>query len=248
VQGLRVDANKVKSAVGMVVTTSPSVPLLASIDGGRRQMVLHGEALLDRAIDLADDARRRLRAIPGVGVLDGDQLGAPGFDLTKLVIDVNGLGLTGFAAEALLRERLGVGPEMSDLVGLVCLVTIGDTAESIDRLVAAFATLAADHRGAARSNGAALRSSGAVVAPGEQAMSPRDAFFAPSRAVPPAEAIGEVSAELVIPYPPGIPVLAPGDVISAEKIAYLEAGAANGMYLSGPVDQTLATIRIVDRI
>ncbi|HEU0114626.1 MAG TPA: hypothetical protein VFQ80_08115, partial [Thermomicrobiales bacterium] len=83
-------------------------------------------------------------------------------------------------------------------------------------------------------------------APGEQAMSPREAFFADVRAVPPAAAVGEISAELVIPYPPGIPVLAPGDVISAEKIAYLEAGAANGMYLSGPVDQTLATIRVVD--
>ncbi len=135
---------------------------------------------------------------------------------------------------------------MSDLVGVVCLVTVGDTAASIDRLVDAFAALSAERRGTAEvTNGAALRSSGAIVAPGEQALTPRDAFFAPSRAVPLVGAVGEVSAELVIPYPPGIPVLAPGDVISAEKVDYLRQGAARGIYLSGPIDPTLATIRVV---
>jgi len=95
-------------------------------------------------------------------------------------------------------------------------------------------------------SGADLRSSGAVIAPGIQAMLPREAFFAPSRAIPLRESIGEVSAELVIPYPPGIPVLAPGDVITLEKIEYLSAGVAQGMYISGAADHQLATIRVVD--
>ena len=142
---------------------------------------------------------------------------------------------------------LGVAPESSDLAGVVCLVTIGDTEASVDRLVGAFEQLARERGNDDRLAGAALRSSGAVVAPGVQAMTPRDAFFAPSRAVAPEDAVGEVSAELVIPYPPGIPVLAPGDVITAEKIAFLREGAAQGMYLSGPIDQTLATIRVVAR-
>ena len=77
-------------------------------------------------------------------------------------------------------------------------------------------------------------------------MSPREAFFSPSRAVPLAESIGEVSAELVIPYPPGIPVLAPGDVITTDKLDYLRAGAAQGMYISGAADHHLATIQVVD--
>ena len=77
-------------------------------------------------------------------------------------------------------------------------------------------------------------------------MSPRDAFFARSRAVPLAAAVGEVAAELVIPYPPGIPVLAPGDIIDQVKIDYLRAGAARGMYLSGPADPLLQTIKVVD--
>ena len=78
-------------------------------------------------------------------------------------------------------------------------------------------------------------------------MSPREAFFAPSRVVPLTEAVGAVAAELVIPYPPGIPVLAPGDVVSAEKVEYLRHGAALGMYVSGPADRSLATIRVVRR-
>ena len=239
-----VAADRVRTTVGMVQTTSPSVLILASIDSARRQMALDGETLLERAIALASEARARLQALPGIRVLDADRLGVAAFDLTKLVIDVDGLEMTGYEAEDALRNRFGVGPEMSDLVGVVCLITIGDTPASVDRLVAAFTTLSRErYRGHVRR--ADLRSSGVVVAPGELAMTPRQAFFAPSRAVPLATARGEVSAELVIPYPPGIPVLAPGEIITDEKLAYLREGAAHGMYLSGPADPRLETIRIV---
>jgi lysine decarboxylase len=245
VQGTLVDPDRVRSTVGMAQTTSPSVLILASIDATRRQMALHGEALLEQAIALAGDARRRIQALPGLSVLDAERLGVDAFDLTKLVIDVDGLGITGYAAERALRDRFSVGPEMSDLVGVICLVTIGDTQASIDRLVDAFATLSREHyRGDADRRGS--RSSGAVVAPSTLAMTPREAFFAPSHAVPLEAAIGAVSSELVIPYPPGIPVLAPGETITADKVAYLREGATHGMYLSGPVDPELKTIRVVE--
>ena len=246
VRGDLVDPRRVKTAVGMVQTTSPSVPILASIDACRRQMALAGADLLQRTIELAEAARHRLREIPGVDVLGADRLGMETYDLTKLVIDVHGLGLTGFELEATLRDRFRLQPEMSDLVGCVCLVTIGDSPATIDRLVDAFETIARDRVGGRSSRtGATLRSSGSAIAPGHQALSPRAAFFAPFRAVPLADAVGCVSAELVIPYPPGIPVLAPGDVIDADKIAYLTEGALRGMYLSGPVDSRLETIRVV---
>ena len=247
VQGPRVDLGRLAGAVGMAQTTSPAAFILASIDACRRQMALHGEALLDRTIALAESARRRLQAIPGVSVLDGDALGVPAYDLTKLVIDVHGLGMTGFQLEEVLRGRFSIVPEMSDLSGIVCLITVGDTQESIDRLVAAMRIIAAE-RGIARNGnaGAHLRSSGAVIAPGVQAMSPRDAFFARTRAIPLAEAVGQIAAELVIPYPPGIPVLAPGDVILPEKLEYLAHIAALGMYISGASDHSLQTIKVVD--
>lgn len=239
-----IDLGRIRTTVGMVQTTSPSVLILASIDAARRQMVLEGESLLERTIALAEDARRRLQAIPGVGVLDADQLGVASFDRTKLVVDVDRLGITGYAAEDALRNRFGIGPEMSDLIGLVFLVTIGDTQSSIDRLVDAFVTLS--HERYCGGNGQSqFRSSGAVVVPSQQRLTPRDAFFAPSRAIPLEAAGGEISTELVIPYPPGIPVLAPGEVITDDKVAYLREGAAHGMYLSGPADPSLRTIRVV---
>ncbi len=244
-QGSLTDMERLSTTIDMVNTTSPSVLILASIDATRRQMALRGEALLDRTIRLAEDARRRLQAIPGVGVLDAAQLGVQDFDLTKLVVDVDGLQMTGYEAEDILRNRFAVGPEMSDQIGLVFLVTIADTQQSIDRLVHAFSTMSQErYAGAARRPTA--RSSGAVVAAGDLVMTPRDAFFAVSRAIPLAAAEGEVSAELVLPYPPGIPVLAPGEVITLDKIAYLQEGVAHGQYISGPADPTLATIRVVN--
>jgi arginine/lysine/ornithine decarboxylase len=239
-----VDPDRVRTTIGMVQTTSPSVLVLASIDAARRQMALRGEVMLERTIELAADARRQLQALPGVSVLDADQLGIAGFDLTKLVIDVDGLGMTGYQAEDALRNRFGVGPEMSDLVGVVCLITIGDTEASIRRLVDAFATLSRE-RYSAGTRRAGLRSSGAAVAAAEQAMSPREAFFSPSRAIPLEQASGKISTELVIPYPPGIPVLAPGEVITDEKVAYLDEGIAHGMYISGAADPKLRSIRVV---
>ena len=187
-RGSRVPFGKVEAAVGMSQTTSPAAFILATIDACRRNMALNGRAMLDRTINLANDARERLHAIPGVSVLDESTLGTRHFDQTKLVVDVHGLGLTGFEVEDLLRTNHRINPEMSDTSGIICLITVGDTAASIDRLIAAFESIARDRAGALPSNGhvggAGMRSSGAVIAPGIQAMSPREAFFADARAIP----------------------------------------------------------------
>ncbi len=243
-QGPRVDYARLNTTVGMSQTTSPAAFILASIDAARSQMALRGRQLLNDALDLAHQARERLRVIPGLTVVDGETLGVSRYDPTKFVLDVAGMGITGFEAENALRTRFFINPEASDLVSVVSFVTIGDTRSSIDRLVTAFETLSREHRGRPAID-PHLRSSGSVIRPGIQAMTPRDAFFAKSRAVPLREAAGEVSADLVIPYPPGIPVIAPGDVIEAHKLDYLEHGVRAGFYISGAADQSLATIRIV---
>jgi arginine/lysine/ornithine decarboxylase len=244
-RGARVPAGRVAAAVRLTQTTSPLVPLVASIDACRRQMALGGRQLLDRTLGLAADARRRLSMLPGLRVLDAEalDLGPRRLDPTKLVIDVAGLGLSGLAAERALRERFAIAPEGSDLSSVILFLTIGDTAASVDQLVGGFTALCAER--AVVDAGAPPRSSGAAIGPGTQAMTPRDAFFAPARAVPLARAAGEVAAELVTPYPPGIPVLAPGEVITDDKLDYLAGGRANGMYVCGPADPSLATIRVV---
>jgi lysine decarboxylase len=242
----RLPAGRLEAAVKLTQTTSPLLPLLASVDACRRQMAGNGRMLLDRALELAGTARRRLRRLPGLRLLDADSLGLGPrrFDPTRLVVDVTGLGLTGLAAERVLREEGGLAPEGSDLSSVICLVTLGDSHHSIDRLVGAFTALCARHLPVARP-APAPRSSGSVIAPGPLAMTPRDAFFAPAMAVPLADAAGHVAAELVTPYPPGIPVLAPGEHITVAKLSYLAAVRANGVHLRGPADPTLATIRVV---
>ena len=120
------------------------MPILASLDACRRQMTDDGEDRLERLIGLAFAARRRLAALPGVEVLGGHHFGGAAFDPLRLVIDVRGLGLTGFDAERVLRDGFGVAPAMADLAGVVCVIGLGDTAASVDRLVEAVAALAAE--------------------------------------------------------------------------------------------------------
>jgi lysine decarboxylase len=232
-------------AVKLMQTTSPLMPVLASLDACRRQMALSGLDMMERTIHLAECARHQLQRLPGIGVLDAARLGVPGerYDPTRLVIDVQGLGLTGYVAERVLRERSGVAPEMSDTAGIVCLITVGDTEASIQRLVQAVASLR--HRLGARRTSTYPRVAGEAIAPGVQALTPREAYFAPARDVSLAEAVSEVAAEAVIPYPPGIPVLTPGEVISDVKLACLREGLAAGMHIRGVADAGLKTLCVV---
>lgn len=245
VQGDLVNYGRLGATVGMSQTTSPAAFIYASIDACRSQMALHGREMLERTLGLAADARERLRRIPGLTVVDGQTLGVERYDPTKFILDVAGMGITGFEAEHELRHRFHINPEASDLVSIVLFMTVGDSPETIDRLVCAFETLSQENRGRPPivTN---LRSSGSVIRPGIQVMTPRDAFFAKSRGVPLREAAGLVSADLVIPYPPGIPVIAPGDVIEAHKLEYLEHGVQAGFYISGAADHELKTIRVVE--
>jgi arginine/lysine/ornithine decarboxylase len=134
---------------------------------------------------------------------------------------------------------------MSDLVGIICLVSVGDTAESIDRLVTALETLAREPKQARQRNSALLRSSVAAISPGPQALTPREAHFAAAVTVPLTDAAGRIAGELVVPYPPGIPALTPGEVITAEKVRYLRLVAEAGMHVCGAADPRLGTIRTV---
>jgi arginine/lysine/ornithine decarboxylase len=241
-----IDVERVTMAVRLTQTTSPSMPILAGLDACRQQMVLEGEGLLERAIGLAFAARRRLGALTGISVLGGREFADVSFDPTRLVIDVQGLGMTGFAAEGILRQRFGIAPAMSERAGVVCAITLGDTPQSVDRLVEAFATLGAERRAGEPgqvSHGAwGYR---ALLTPGRQVLSPREAFFARSRTLQLADAIGQIAAELVIPYPPGIPAVVPGELVAAGTVAYLQEGVVNGMHLRGATHPELETMRIV---
>lgn len=246
-QGERVNGGTLGSAVAMTQTTSPLLPLLAAIDATRRQLALHGRQLLNCALYLANDARRRLNDLPGVSVLTpaGADPAAGTYDPTRLVIEVHGLGLTGFEAEQLLRERFAIAPEMSDFLSVVCLITPGDTPDTINRLLAAFATLASEYRRPLTVPRRWTRALGSIMTGGEPALTPREAFYSARRAVPLAHAAGEIAAEMVVPYPPGVPLLLPGETISAEKISYLQEGVRHGIAIRGAADPGLLSVQVV---
>ena len=253
IAGQLVDPARLRAAVAMVQTTSPAAFLYASLDATRRRLALEGEQLLARTLELAERARAALAAIPGLRVLGpeiiADRPGA-GFDRTRLVVDVQGLGLTGLEAKRRLRRDHGIAAEMADLVSVVCLLTLGDTPETIEALVRAFTTLAreqgAQRRDTAVSGLAALlRATGPIVAGAPQVLTPREAFFASTERVPLARAVDRIAAEPITPYPPGIPVVAPGEAIRREVVEFLEAGIAAGMRFNGASDPMLATVLVV---
>lgn len=242
------DLERIHPLVDMVQTTSPSVLIYASLDTNRRLLATQGHALLDRTITLARHLRQALEAIPGLTVLSPEIISnRPGadFDVTRVLVDVAGLGITGFEAEQILRDQHGVHVEMSDLLSVLLLITIGDDEATIQRAIDAFQSLARFPTTDSRFPTAQLRSSGQLLFGGQQACTPRQAFNAPHRAVPPAQAIGQISAESITPYPPGIPLITPGERIRPEVIDYLRQGLQAGMHLSGLSDPTFQTIRIL---
>ncbi|MCO5177298.1 MAG: aminotransferase class I/II-fold pyridoxal phosphate-dependent enzyme [Thermomicrobiales bacterium] len=242
----RIDVARLDTLVDMTQTTSPSALIYASLDASRRQMALEGEALLSRAIHLATELRSSLTRLPGLAVVSDDIVSAsPGarLDPTRIMIDVHQLGWTGYEAEEFLRTEHGVYVEMSDLLSVMLLITIGDSEESIERAAAGLTAMAAQPRPVRHA--AAARSLGELLYGGEAVTTPREAFTRPSRVVSVEASIGEISAEAITPYPPGVPIVAPGERIQAATVDYLRIGLREGMYISGMSDPTCETIRVI---
>jgi arginine decarboxylase len=155
---------------------------------------------------------------------------------------VDRLGMTGFDADAILYEQLGVMAEMSTLRQLVFILTFGNTTADLERLTTAFTKLAiVNNRNLQDFPLAHLGRPPQLT----QQFSPRDAFFAKSDRIAFKSSVGRVSTELICPYPPGIPVICPGEVISSEAIDYILAIKTAGGTLNGSSDPTLETIRVV---
>lgn len=246
-QGDLLDRERISTAVKMMQTTSPLLPIIATLDGARRQMALGGREHLDRVIALSEWSKQEIASIPGIEVIGAQALSLDEqrADITKFVLDVHALGLTGFEVEQRLNDEFAIAIELSDHRGIIANFNLGDTQESAERFVTALRSVAANTPSGRNINGS-LRSSGAAVAVTELAMTPREAYFAPSRSVSLTEAAGAVAAELVTPYPPGIPVLAPGDLITQEKVDYLLATSEYGRGNYGARGAAPALIKVVD--
>ncbi|NJO80838.1 MAG: aminotransferase class I/II-fold pyridoxal phosphate-dependent enzyme [Cyanobacteria bacterium RM1_2_2] len=251
VQGERIDRDRLRKALQLVQSSSPNYLLLASLDAARQQMATQGEFLMAQTLQLAEQARQQLSQIPGLAVLSTEHAnqtrGFSSLDLTRLTVDVTGLGLTGFAADDILHPELGVTAELPTLNHLTFIISLGNTPADIERLVEAFQQLATRQTKNPVANqpvanqDAETPPNPSFVIPPRSACSPREAFFAPTQTLPIEAAIHRISAELVCPYPPGIPILFPGEAVTLEAVHYLQQVVISGGILTGCADPTLTT-------
>ncbi len=254
-QGTRLDLARLATLVDMLRSTSMLVPILASIDAARMQMATEGEALWSRAVELAEQARAQLTATPGLRCMGPEILqreSVHDFDRTRLTVSAADLGWAGFELEWELREHYHIAVEAADSLNIVMNITHADTGHSTDRLVGALREIAGrgplsrDGEPVGRGPAAARAALSLALPPSAQPLvSPREAFFSPSRTLPLRDCVGAVSAEMVTPYPPGIPVLGPGEPVTQTVVAFLEEVRARGLVVHGPHDPSLATLRTI---
>jgi arginine decarboxylase len=231
-------------AVSLLESTSPSALLAGSLDIARRRAAIEGEALLTRAITAAAAIRLSIDSIPGLSTLAGDQIGSfgiAGFDPLRITIDASGSRRGGGEINRRLNHAHGVFLELVSERVLVAILGMGARDVDGGRLI-----------GGLRETLSKLEpddglSEGEFGLPpsGELQMSPRDAFFAPTVAVPAAQAQGHVAAETLAVYPPGIPNVLPGERISSANLDHILAAHARGLTVRGPANRTLETIRVV---
>jgi lysine decarboxylase len=233
----RLDPARLGRAFEATHTTSPTGTIMASIDAARALLARDGQELCGRLLRTVAAAKDRLRQVPGLDVLDG-----PGVEPAKLVVLLAGTGAHGIEVEADLIAA-GMPVEMADRDTIIPIVTLADDEAAVSRFTAALVSIVEAHRGPPRRP---VPAASWTVIP-EMAMPPRDAFFCRNETLSAREAVGRVSAELVAPYPPGVPVLAPGEVITSAALDALRAARADGGRIAYAADPTLATVQVIAR-
>ncbi|MBN9164462.1 MAG: hypothetical protein J0I07_26100 [Myxococcales bacterium] len=211
-------------------------------------MVQKGEAQLGRALELAGRVRRRIEDLPGLHVLRDELLGVEAshdHDPLHVLIDVERLGISGYRAADWLRDNCGIDMGISDSRRIEATMSLSDDETTTDRLLEALKALIAAAPSIPSPSRVELPTSSDLEL--ETVLLPRDAFFGPAEVIPTEEADGRIAAEQVTPYPPGIPVILPGERINRNVIEYLRTGVEAGMVLPDPADPSMQTIRVVQQ-
>jgi lysine decarboxylase len=241
----RVDADTIARTLRLMRSTSPSSLLMASLDGARRQLVLHGEALLDGTIKASRRTAEAIDRIPGCRVVGDEEIGRPGVahrDPLRIVIDVRATGATGYAVAAALRANFDTHVELATQATIVLVLGIDELPRELERFVHDLTSIVHRMERPGEIEEVTLSTGtfeNEVVCP------PRDAFLGASDVVAVDDAVGRVSAEAIAGYPPGIPVLLPGERITDEVIAYLRELKSAGARLHGASDPAFRTICVM---
>ncbi|MDD5102377.1 MAG: aminotransferase class I/II-fold pyridoxal phosphate-dependent enzyme [Endomicrobiaceae bacterium] len=237
-----VDINRVKKIVSMLQTTSPSYLTLASIDVARKQAVLHGKEMLSKVIEAAQWARKEINNIPSMKCFTRKEMNDLGFDLdvTKLTINVTKTGLSGYEVDAILAKEYNIQVDCSDTFNLIAIMGIGSDQEDVEKLVSALKDISKKYKGNQKNWILKIPSLAT-----EMVMTPREVFLSHDiKKIPLAKSVGHVSAQTLTPYPPGIPVVIPGERITKEICDYLLDMAAKGIRISGQESEKLKMVKV----
>lgn len=239
-----IENQKIKTALNLTQTTSPSYPLMASLDLARKQMAFFGDKMLKKTIKLCEKTRENLNKIDDIYVLGRDVEGTEGcyaYDPTKLVINFKKLGLTGFEVEKILKYNYKIQVELSDLYNILAIGSIGDDNVSFKALENAIKDIADKYH---EKN--VTKISFKLPENLEQITSPRYAFYSKKYKIPLEKAEGKISAEMLMAYPPGIPIICPGELITDNVIQYIKTLKNQDCHLQGTEDPKANMIKVID--
>jgi len=232
----------VRQIINLTQTTSASYLLMSSLDISRRNLALRGREIFARVLDLAQYARGEINAIEGYRAYGKDLVNGDSvfdFDLTKLSVNTLGIGLAGIEVYDILRDEYDIQIEFGDLGNILAYLSIGDRRQDVERLVGALAEV----RRRYRRPGTGLLTS-EYIEP-QVALSLQEAFYAEKEQLPIEEALGRVSSEFVMCYPPGIPILAPGERVTEAVLRYIAYAKEKGCSMTGPEDPEILVLNVI---
>ena len=240
--GDRVKAGYVHQIINLTQTTSGSYLLMSSLDISRSNLAVHGSEIFDFVIDLVSYARHEINQIGDYYAYADEKINGDSifdFDTTKLAIYTLPVGLAGIEVYDLLRDEYDIQTEFGDIGNLLAYVSVGDRAKDIERLVSAMAEIRRiykkDHKGMLEAE---------YISP-KVICAPQDAFYSEKVSLPLDESMGKVCSEFVMCYPPGIPILAPGELITPEILEYIHYAKDKGCSMTGPEDMDIERLNVI---
>ena len=241
--GKNVNPGYVRQIINLTQTTSGSYLLMSSLDISRRNLALRGKKIFKQVQDLAEYAREEINAIGdydafGRELIDGDAVFD--FDPTKLSVHTLDVGLAGIQVYDMLRDEYDIQIEFGDLGNILAYLSIGDRVQEVERLVSALAEIRRRFRGDPSGLMTQEYIEPIVVA------SPQEAFYAPKKSLPIMETEGHICSEFVMCYPPGIPILAPGEKITSDILKYISYAHEKGCQMTGPQDAKIENLNVLD--
>jgi arginine decarboxylase len=233
---------KVKQILNLTYTTSASYLLMCSLDIARKQLATKGSDMLEETLQMSRWAREEINKIDGLYSFGRELIGTPGFfdfDETKLTIYVRNLGYTGYQIETKLRNEYNIQIEFADMNNILAIVSLGNSEKDLEALINALRDISSKTVISEFKNNIIIPQNPKMI------VSPRDAFYSPKKVSSLEESLGEVAGEMVMAYPPGIPVICMGERISKDIIDYIKVLKEQKCELQGASDPHVNYIRVL---